>query len=193
MLESFTEYTGRLVSAVESIDLTAVEALERELADRIDNRKRIFICGNGGSAGNAIHIENDFLYGVRKKSGAGADITALPANSSVLTCLANDLDYSAIYSEQLMVKAQAGDLLIVLSGSGNSPNILQALRTAIQMGIRTAALLGYSGGEARNLADIVIHAEIDDMQISEDVQLIVMHHLMQRLYAAGGAETGVAK
>jgi D-sedoheptulose 7-phosphate isomerase len=146
----------------------------------------VFLCGNGGSAANAIHLANDFLYGVSKTLGSGLRVTALPANASVLTCLANDLGYDAIFSAQLAVQARRGDMLIVLSGSGNSPNILKALEHAKSMSVKTYAILGYSGGKAKAMADVPIHFAVDDMQISEDLQLIVGHMLMQYLYAQRG-------
>ena len=106
---------------------------------------------------------------------------ALSANSAVLTCLANDIDYSEIFSEQLRVKADAEDLLIVLSGSGNSRNVVQALETGNTIGMKTFAILGFSGGECLNLAKVPIHFMVNDMQIAEDLQLIVGHMCMQWL------------
>jgi D-sedoheptulose 7-phosphate isomerase len=142
----------------------------------------VFICGNGGSAGNAIHLANDFLYGVAKQTGGGIRVSALSANPAVITCLANDVGYDYIYSEQLAVLAKAGDILIGLSGSGNSPNILFALDQAKKMNVTSCAILGYSGGKAKSIADIPIHFPVDDMQIAEDLQLIVGHMLMQWLH-----------
>jgi D-sedoheptulose 7-phosphate isomerase len=112
---------------------------------------------------------------------------ALSANSSILTCLANDLDYSEIYAAQLEVYGRKGDLLIALSGSGNSPNILKALETARVQQMKSFAILGYSGGKALQLADVPIHFPIEDMQIAEDLQLVVGHMVMQWLYANRGA------
>jgi D-sedoheptulose 7-phosphate isomerase len=100
-----------------------------------------------------------------------------------MTCLANDVGYDAIFSEQLAVLGQTGDLIICLSGSGNSPNILKVLEQAKLMGIKSCAILGFSGGKAKALADISIHFPIDDMQIAEDMQLVVGHMLMQYLYS----------
>lgn len=145
--------------------------------------RQVFICGNGGSAGNAIHLANDYLYGIAKKTGGGLRVNALSANAAVITCLGNDVGYDRIYSEQLAVQGRAGDLLIVLSGSGNSPNIVAALEQARAMEIKSCAILGYSGGKSKALADIVVHFPIDDMQISEDMQLVVGHMLMQWLHA----------
>ncbi len=146
--------------------------------------RRVFLCGNGGSAGNAIHLANDFLYGVAKTTGGGLKVMALSANSAVMTCLANDVGYDHIFSEQLAVQAQKGDLLIALSGSGNSGNIVRVIEQAKSMGVKSFAILGFTGGKCKQLADVPIHFPVDDMQIAEDLQLIVGHMLMQYLYAS---------
>ena len=130
-----------------------------------------------------MHLANDFLYGISKVPGSGLRVTALPANSSVLTCLANDEGYDKIFAIQLAVLASRGDVLIAFSGSGNSPNILRALEQAKAIGVKSYAVLGYSGGKAKGLADVPIHFAVDDMQLSEDLQLVVGHMLMQWLYA----------
>ena len=178
----FVDYTQRLNAVMRATDWPAVARLAEELLDCWRTGRQVFLCGNGGSAGNAIHLANDFLYGVSKARGSGLRVTALPANSSVLTCLANDEGYGEIFSLQLAVQGRKGDVLIALSGSGNSPNILNALEQAKKMGIRSFAILGYKGGKAKALADVPIHFAVDDMQISEDVQLVVGHMIMQWLY-----------
>ena len=111
----------------------------------------------------------------------GLKVEALPANSAVITCLANDTGYENIYSNQIKVKAQPGDLLIALSGSGNSPNIVNALKVASEFNLKTFALLAFSGGECLELVDVPIYFPINDMQIAEDTQLVVGHLCMQWL------------
>ncbi|NDC10557.1 MAG: SIS domain-containing protein, partial [Oxalobacteraceae bacterium] len=125
---------------------------------------------------------NDLLYGISRVTGHGLRVHALPANSAILTCLANDEGYEHIFAHQLAVLAQPRDVALAFSGSGNSPNILRALETCKSRGVRSFAVLGYSGGKAKALADVPIHVAIDDMQISEDLQLVVGHMLMQWLY-----------
>jgi len=145
------------------------------------NSGSIYICGNGGSAGNAVHMANDLIYGAGVNSGGGLRVEALSANTAVLTCLANDTGYENIFSEQLKIKGDHGDLLIALSGSGNSSNIIRAIETANEIGMRTFAILGYSGGRCKDIVDHAIHFEVDDMQIAEDLQMIVAHICMQWL------------
>jgi D-sedoheptulose 7-phosphate isomerase len=188
-IAGFMDYSQRLQAVLQKTDWSGVARLAEELSDCWRSGRQVFLCGNGGSAGNAIHLANDFLYGISKTRGSGLRVNALPANSSVLTCLANDEGYDKIFSLQLAVQGRKGDVLIALSGSGNSPNILKALEQAKKMGIKTYAILGYRGGKAKALADVAIHFVVDDMQISEDVQLVVGHMIMQWLYQnqpAGG-------
>jgi D-sedoheptulose 7-phosphate isomerase len=182
-LAAYADYSARLQVVLRDTDWRPVDALGNEFLDCWKSKRQIFLCGNGGSAGNAIHLANDFIYGISKQAGSGLRIHALSANAAVLTCLANDEGYDSIFSTQLAVQANPGDVLVVLSGSGNSPNILKALAKAKEMGVKTYAILGYSGGKAKAMADVPIHFAVDDMQISEDLQLIVGHMVMQWLYA----------
>jgi len=143
--------------------------------------KNIFICGNGGSAANAMHIANDFIYGAGVKRNKGLKVEALTANSSILTCLANDTGYENIFLEQLKVKAEKGDILISLSGSGNSQNVINAINFAKKNGVKTFSILGFDGGKCKKISENNIHFQINDMQISEDLQLITGHLCMQWL------------
>lgn len=178
---SFTNYAERLASALKDQDWSGVEALENELLRAWSDGSHVYICGNGGSAANAIHWANDMLYVIAKEGGPGLRITALPANPSVLTCLGNDIGYDRVFSAQLATFGKKGDILIALSGSGNSPNIVHALEGARDLGMKSFALLGFSGGQCKALAGTVIHFAINDMQIVEDMQLTVCHMLAQSL------------
>ena len=165
--------------------LESVESLAKELLQAWIHGRHVYICGNGGSAANAIHMANDFHYGIGACGAGprlpGLRVEALPANTGIITCLANDTGYDNIYAHQLEVKARKDDVLIVLSGSGNSANVVQALERANQLGMKSFAILAFSGGRCLELADIAMHFEINDMQIAEDTQLVVGHLCMQWL------------
>lgn len=185
MQQHIKSYADKLSHALGCVAIHQIQRLGEALREAWENGNVIYFCGNGGSAGNAIHLANDFLYGAGVNSGGGLRVEALSANPAVLTCLANDLGYDQIYTEQLKVKARPGDVLVVLSGSGNSPNVVKALEVGNAIGMKTFAILGYSGGRCREIAQNPIHFEIDDMQIAEDLQLIVGHICMQWLCARG--------
>ena len=179
----FAEYSTRLQGVLQAASWEGVDLLALDLLACWQERRQVFLCGNGGSAGNAMHLANDFLSCVSNEVGSGIKAHALSANPSLLTCLGNDYGYDEIFGMQLAVQAEPGDLLIALSGSGNSPNIVRALEQARTKGMTSYAILGFSGGAAKALADVAIHFAVDDMQLSEDLQLIVGHMLMQWLYA----------
>jgi len=185
MKQVFDEYAQRLREVVSDRDWDDVYKLARSIGLAWSNNQQIFLCGNGGSAANAVHLANDLLYGVSDGKGTGVRVEALPSNTAVLTCLANEISYEEIYSQQLRTKGNEGDVLIALSGSGNSPNIVRALEVAKELNMKTFAILGYAGGRCLELADVSIHFPIDDMQISEDLQLITGHMCMQWLRLLG--------
>ena len=182
----FSDYTARLNATLERFDWAPVERLAYDLLDCWQTGRQVFFAGNGGSGGNANHLANDFLYALSKTPGSGLRVHSLSANPSVITCLANDEGYDQVFSLQLAVLARKGDVLVAMSGSGNSPNIIRALQEAKTIGMTSYAVLGFSGGKAKAIADVPIHFAIDDMQISEDAQTIIGHMLMQWLYAQRG-------
>ena len=183
MESEFSKYANRLSSLLMNRQWDDVERFANSLLKIWQKQSHLFICGNGGSAANAIHLANDYLYGIGSGVAPGMNVESLTANSSVLTCLANDIDYESVFSAQIKVKGDSSDLLLVLSGSGNSPNVIEALEVAKELGMETWAILGFSGGKCASLADNVIHLQVEDMQLAEDFQLIVGHMCMQWLKA----------
>ena len=179
----FHAYSKRLADLVTGMNWDSAETLARELLLCWKSGRQVFLAGNGGSAANANHIANDFLYPISKALGSGIRVHSLSENPAVMSCLANDEGYDQIYRYQLAVQAKEGDVLVVFSGSGNSENILNALSEARLRGVKTFAVLGYDGGKAKELADTVIHFPIHDMQIAEDAQMILFHMIIQWLHA----------
>jgi D-sedoheptulose 7-phosphate isomerase len=180
LMDKLMDYTQRL-NAIQ-YDFDAILLTGERILDAWKTGKQVFLCGNGGSAANAIHIANDLFYGAAKNTGKpGIASHALTANQAIVLCIANDFSYEEIFAEQLRAQGRPGDILVALSGSGNSENIVRAIQAARSIGMTSIAILGYTGGKCKDLADIPIHFAVDDMQISEDAQLIVGHMLMQWL------------
>jgi D-sedoheptulose 7-phosphate isomerase len=177
----FESYASRLAESLQRHDWHTSEKLADAMRAAWKENRQVFICGNGGSCGNANHWENDFVYPMTKTLGHGLKIRSLGSNPSVLTCLANDEGYEHVFSAQLRIYAERGDLLIVFSGSGNSPNILEALRVAREMGVKSCAVVGFDGGKALKAADWAIHFAVPDMQMAEDFQSILGHLMMRVL------------
>jgi D-sedoheptulose 7-phosphate isomerase len=174
-------YLKNLKKNLNNHNFKKINILIKYLSNSLINKNKVYICGNGGSAGNANHIANDLLYGIAKFNGIGLDVESLSANSSVITCLANDTGYENIFSKQILVKGKKNDLLILLSGSGNSRNIIEAIKAAKKKNMKIFAILGYDGGKVRKMIKDFIHFPINDMQISEDLQLVVLHICMKSL------------
>jgi D-sedoheptulose 7-phosphate isomerase len=179
-MDKLIDYTKRLNALQYDYDVILLTG--NRLFEAWKTGQQVFLCGNGGSAANAIHIANDLFYGAAKNTGKpGIASHALTANQAIVLCIANDFSYEEIFAEQLRAQGRPGDLLIALSGSGNSENIVRAIQAARGIGMASIAIIGYSGGKCKALADIPIHFAVDDMQIAEDAQLIVGHMLMQWL------------
>lgn len=181
-IETLTqEYVANLSSVLTQLEGSRVSTLVNQLLEMKRTGGTLYICGNGGSAANAVHLANDFTFGI-SPSGNALKVEALSANSSVLTCLGNDIGYENIFSHQLKVKGHKNDVLMVLSGSGNSENILRAIAEAKLIGIHTVGILGFDGGKAKEMLDLAFHFNFGDMQIAEDMQVIVGHILMKGLH-----------
>ena len=178
------DYIAKLNTSLQHIDINTLSHFVDDLRNIWDRKNTLFICGNGGSAGNAIHIANDFTYGVGiSTSGSvpGLSVEALPANPAVITCLANDVSYSDIFSRQILAKASKEDILLCLSGSGNSKNVISALETGLKLGMRTYSIVAFDGGKCKELSTKCFHIPVYDMQIAEDSQLVIGHLCMQWL------------
>ena len=181
-----TSYINKLNDCFDEDFISSIYKLNLQLKEAWINKKNIFICGNGGSGANANHIANDLLYGVayNRETGKyklGMRVESLVSNSGVITCLANDIDYENVFSKQIEIKGDLDDLLIVLSGSGNSPNIIKALEVANHKGLKTFAIVGFDGGKCKKIAHSNIHCSINDMEIAEDIQMIIFNTCKQWL------------
>lgn len=180
--DHFKDYSARLAQTLQAFEWAPVKALAEDLFGCWQEKRQLFLIGNGGSAGNANHLANDFMYPLSKTLGSGIRAHALTENPAVLACLANDEGYDHVFTYQLAVMANPGDILLAFSGSGNSPNILKALDEAKRRGVKSYAVVGFGGGKAKEMADVAIHFPVDDMQIAEDTQTILGHMIVQWLY-----------
>lgn len=135
----------------------------------------IFLCGNGGSAATASHFACDLAKGTRRPGAPMVRVVALTDNVPLLTAWANDTEYRYVFAEQLRPLVQPGDLLIAISGSGNSPNVLEAVRVAREAGAFTIGLTGFQGGKLRELVDLCLIVPNTCMEQIEDIHLILQH------------------
>ena len=173
----YFDYLGGLPSISES-DLNSAAA---SILECISNQNSIWIMGNGGSASTAEHFETDLSFIRKGKSFPKIKVSALTANSSLISAIANDIGYESIFSHQLFRKAEYGDLCILISASGNSENLIRAASAAKEMGLRTLGLLGFDGGKLGTVLDvsIIVRTEIGKYGPVEDMHLAICHALSE--------------
>ena len=172
-------YFKQLAQAAESVDPQAVAAAGRLLVETALAGGLIYACGNGGSAAIANHLVCDCMKGVRGNSSLAPRVVSLSSNIEIITAIANDIGMDQIFSYQLQSLGKPGDVLIAISSSGASPNILAALQEARNRGVATITMTGFSGGDARKLADVNLHVDAQNYGVVEDTHQSLMHILAQ--------------
>jgi phosphoheptose isomerase len=175
----FRAYSEELARAAQSIDAVAVERAALVLLGAYTRDATVFSCGNGGSAAIANHLQCDHVKGVRADTDLVPRVVSLSSNVELLTAIANDLEYEEVFIHQLQSQARPGDVLVAISSSGASANIVRALTWARDHELQTIALTGFGGGVARSVADVPIHVDCDNYGVVEDLHQAVMHGLAQ--------------
>ncbi len=173
------DYADLWRTAMDSLDLFQMTQATDCLTDAIRNRNTIFVCGNGGSAAVANHLHCDFLKGVQTGTDLLPKVVSLPANFELLLAIANDGTYDDVFVYPLRSMASKGDVLLTISSSGNSENIVRALQWAKANGLRTIAMTGFEGGRSRVLADISLHVDAGNYGIVENCHDTLAHMLAQ--------------
>jgi D-sedoheptulose 7-phosphate isomerase len=180
---NFTEYKSYTQRALESVSESEVEGLIESLHDAYERGATVFVIGNGGSAANASHFAQDLAKGTCRDMQQEKRIRALSLadNIAFISALGNDEGYDQIFVQQLRTFCRPGDLVVAISGSGNSPNVLRAIEYARENGVTTIGITGFSGGRLRELADACVHVPLNDMCTSESIHSIVLHYVVLRL------------
>ena len=180
-------YKEKLKKGLDNIPFPAVNRLIDLLLQARDSGTQIFIMGNGGSGASASHFAGDLNKGLSLHQSVEKRYRciSLVDNFPTILSLANDVSYQDIFLEQLKNFLRPGDLVIALSGSGNSKNVLKAVKYANAMGNTTVGFTGFDGGKLRNLSDLSIHIPIFDMQIAEDMHMMLLHLVFSVLYHGG--------
>lgn len=168
-------YVEQLTSALGGVDLSQVQAWIDRLARARDEASTIFICGNGGSAATASHFATDLGKGASFGKPHRFRVVALTDSIPTITAYANDVGYDVVFSEQLRGMAQSGDVLVTISGSGTSPNIVRAIEAARDLQVDVVALTGFAGGTSGSMADIHVNVPSDHMGRIEDVHMALCH------------------
>lgn len=174
-------YFERITAAAKTVNRGALAAAGRLLAERAAQGKMIFSCGNGGSAAISNHLVCDCMKGVRSNGWLKPKVNSLSSAVELITAIVNDVGPEEMFSFQLTSMASEGDVLIAISSSGASPNIIKALNTAREMKMATIAMTGFSGGDSVRLADVSLHVDAENYGVVEDVHQSLMHILAQYL------------
>jgi D-sedoheptulose 7-phosphate isomerase len=177
----FRTYFNNVAGALEKIDIQSVETLVDLLLTARDQDKTIFLFGNGGSAATASHVTGDFIKGISYRLEKRFRVMCLNDNISGMMAISNDLSYDEVFVEQLKAFLQKDDLVIGISGSGNSVNVVKAIEYANAAGAKTVAFCGFEGGKIKKTAHHLIHIPVNDMEITEDIHIIIFHAIKQSL------------
>lgn len=178
------DYLERVCREIRGLDLTQVENFSDLIEAAYDAGRFVFIIGNGGSGANASHLSEDLAKCTLRdfESQKRLRVLSLTDNTAGIMAWANDEGYDRVFVEQLKNLASPGDLLLAISGSGNSPNILKAVAWANANGLTTLGITGFGGGQLKTLAQHNFHVAIDDMGIVESVHQVVFHWIIDDIY-----------
>jgi len=177
--EFTAEYIDSLKKLLDEVDPEVIQQIA-DLIDEANERKTgVYIIGNGGSASTASHMANDLKSGLKRRNILDVNIQSLADNIAITTALANDIGFENIFYEQLRNVISRGDVLIAISASGNSPNILKAVEYAISIGAKIIGCTGFDGGRLFELSDVRFHVntEIGEYGLVEDIHMILDHLL----------------
>ena len=178
------EYFDRVRDEIDRLDLGEVEALADAIFERYESGRFVYIIGNGGSGANASHLCEDLGKStvLDFESQKRLKVLSLTDNTPYILAWANDTSYDRVFVEQLKNFGEPGDLLIAISGSGNSANILRAVEWANEHGIETFGVAGFDGGKLKRSADKTLHCRLDDMGIVESLHLIAFHYVLDDIH-----------
>lgn len=177
-------YTEQLSHAGASIDRDSLAKAAEMLSGAFERGAWLFTCGNGGSAAISNHLLCDFAKGIQTDTDLMPRVVSLSANLEIITAIANDIAYDDVFVYQLRTAARDGDLLLTISSSGDSENVVRTLEWAKNNGIASITLTGFTGGRSANLATVNLHVKGDNYGVVEDTHQSIMHILAQHLRQA---------
>ena len=180
--EQIKDYLELEKQTLDALSPAEINSALNEILAAYERQGTIYIFGNGGSASTASHFANDFNKGISEYVENKFRFVCLNDNIATVLAIANDISFEEIFRFQLRNKLRPEDLVIGISGSGNSKNVLHAVSYAKECGVRTIGITGFGGGVLRGLADLSLHVPIHNMQITEDVHLIINHLMMSVIF-----------
>jgi len=177
------EYFATVQSILDIVPFETVDIVVDVLLEANRRGNTIFICGNGGSAATATHFGCDLAKRPVVPGQPRFRVVALTDNNALMTAVSNDIGYDQVFAEQLLPLVRPGDVLIGISGSGNSPNVLNAMEVAKTAGATTIGFCGFDGGKLKQVVEVAVHVDYPNMAMVEDVHLMLEHAICERLRA----------
>jgi len=186
----FSSYKEYLNKSIDSVDPKQIENFIEVMMDAFHNEKTIFVIGNGGSASSASHMAQDLSKGTRATLDQKKRFKALSLtdNTAFISALGNDDGFETIFEQQLINFARPGDIVLAISGSGNSPNIIRAIEWANANGLSTIGVTGFDGGKLRKISHHSLHVPLNDMCTAESVHNVLFHYTVIELQRRVKAE-----
>lgn len=176
------DYLALEIQVLRNLDVDAINAALNLLQEAFENNNTVFTFGNGGSSSTASHFQNDFNKGVSEHTEKKFNLLCLNDNISTMMAVANDIGFEEVFRFQLQGHTKPGDIVLAISGSGNSKNVINAVEYAKEQGCRVIGLTGFGGGKLKVLSDVSLHAPINSMQVTEDIHMIFDHLMMSIFY-----------
>lgn len=180
--QQIKEYISIETETLNKLDVDAINDAMNLIKDTYEGKHTIYIFGNGGSSATASHFQNDFNKGLSEYLTNKFRFHCLNDNISTMMAIANDIGFEEVFRFQLKGRLEKGDIVIAISGSGNSTNIIHAVNYAKENGNKIIGLTGYTGGKLKELSDVSLHADVMSMQVTEDIHMIFDHMIMGIFY-----------
>lgn len=176
------QYIAHEIETLQKLDVDAINDALNLLLQTMENGNTVYVFGNGGSSATASHFQNDFNKGVSEHTKKKFNFLCLNDNVATVMAVANDIGFEEIFRFQLRGHIKPGDVVMAISGSGNSKNVINAVEYAKAQGNQIIGLTGFGGGKLKTMADISLHAPINSMQVTEDIHMIFDHLMMSVFY-----------
>lgn len=181
-ISEINTYLEHEIDTLKALDVNEINAALNLLLETFENGNTVFVFGNGGSSATASHFQNDFNKGVSEHTEKKFNFQCLNDNVATVMAVANDIGFEEAFRFQLIGHMRPGDVVLAISGSGNSKNVLNAVEYAKSQGAKVIGLTGFGGGKLKELSDVSLHVPVNSMQITEDIHMVFDHLMMSIFY-----------
>lgn len=181
-ISEINTYLEHEIDTLKVLDVNEINAALNLLLETFENGNTVFVFGNGGSSATASHFQNDFNKGVSEHTEKKFNFQCLNDNVATVMAVANDIGFEEVFRFQLVGHMRPGDVVLAISGSGNSKNVLNAVEYAKSQGAKVIGLTGFGGGKLKELSDVSLHVPVNSMQITEDIHMVFDHLMMSIFY-----------